>query len=185
MIKKIAAVTVLIMVAALSVAGCTVTNTGNTSPTETQSPSPLYQVKTTTTNATSNAITDSYAKGGYDILKQFIKGTNQYGNDVYIGVVRDNSSSHVTPYEHNITIEIIKSKNETVTRAAQLREIYVKQGYYMPGNLSSGLISYSNSNDPTGTHQLMIGLCDPNIGCISNFTINRFMIIVDTQTKLG
>ena len=109
-------------------------------------------------------------------------GTNQYGNDVYAGVVRDNSSSHVTVYEHNITIEIMKGKTETVTRASQLRDVYNNHGYYIPGNLSGGINGIS-SNDPT--RALTITLCDPNYSCISYYTLNRFMVIVDTQTKIG
>ena len=182
MIKKFLAIIVLVMVASLAVAGCTVTNTSNPSPTATQSPSSIYQIKTTATNATSAVITDDYAKGGYDIVKPFIVGTDQYGNTVYAGLVRDNSSSHVTVYEHNITIEIMKGKPETITRAAQLRDVYVKQGYYIPGNLSSGT-NLISGNDPT--RALTITLCDPNSSCISYYTLNRFMVIVDTQTKIG
>ena len=174
------ATVVLAAVASLCVAGCTVNNTSN--PTATQSPSSFYQITTTISNATSKAITDSYAKGGYDIVKSFAVGTDQYGNDIYAGVVKDNSSSHVTVYEHNITIEIMKNKNETVTRASQLRDVYNKQGYYIPGNLSGGINGIS-SNDPT--RALTITLCDPNYSCISYYTLNRFMVIVDTQTKIG
>jgi hypothetical protein len=184
--KPITAIIVLsLVIASLLVAGCTVTNTSNPSPTTSQNATSLYQIKTVTTNATSKTITENYTKAGYDIVTSFTVGKNQFGNDVYSGVVKDNSTSHVTQYEHNVTIEIMNSKNETVTRAAQLRNIYVKQGYYMPGNLSSGLITYSNTNDSTGTHQLLIGLCDPNMGCTPYTTFNNFTVIVDRQTKLG
>jgi hypothetical protein len=171
------------MVASLSVAGCTVTNTSNQSPTAMQNTTSLYQIKATTTNATSKAITDSYVQAGYDIVKPFTKGADQFGNDIYAGVVNDNSSLHINPFQHNITVEVMNSKNETVDRGAQLKDLYVKQGYYIT-NLTGGLNYVSNSNDPSGTHQLMIALCDPNNGCIP-YTFNRFTVIVDIETKLG
>jgi hypothetical protein len=76
----------------------------------------------------------------------------------------------------------MKGKPETITRAAQLRDVYVKQGYYIPGNLSRGT-NLISSNDPT--RALTIALRDPNSSCISYYTLDRFMVIVDTQTKIG
>jgi hypothetical protein len=183
-LKPITAIAVLLLVvASLLVAGCTVTNTSNPSPTTSQNTTSLYQIKTPTTNAMSKAITDNYTKAGYDVVPPFTVGKNQFGNDLYAGVVSENSSTHVHPFEHNVTIEIMKSKNDTQERAAQLKELYVKQGYYIT-NLSSNMNYVSNSNDSTGTHQLMIGLCDPNMSCISYTTFNTFTVIVDRETKL-
>ena len=167
--RKFLAIIVLVMIASLCVAGCITTNTSNSLPTETQGPS-------------AQAITDSYVSGGYDIVTPFVKSTNQYGNDFYAGIVRENSSTHVHPFEHNITIEVMKSKNETTERATQLKAVYSNQGYYIT-NLSSNMNYVSKSNDPTGTHQLVIGLCDPNMGCIP-YTFNHFTVIVDQETKL-
>jgi len=175
-LKPITAIVVLLLliVAALSVAGCTVT-TNNQSSTQTQSPS-------------GKTLTDSYASAGYDIVKPFTKSTNQYGNDVYTGVVKDNNSSHITPLEHNFTIEVTKSKNETLERGAQLRDLYVKQGYDF-SNISGGCNYASNSNDPQGTHvgfQVMIGLGDPSSGaCLVPYDFNQFTVVVDLQTRLA
>ena len=183
--KSITAIIVLLLVvASLCVSGCTVSNTDNPSPTASQNATSLYQIGATTTNAVAKGIAVNYTKAGYDIVKAFTVGKNQFGNDVYAGIVRENSSTHVHPYEHNVTIEIMKSKNETQERAAQLKELYVKEGYYIT-NLSSNMNFISHSNDPTGTHQLMIGLCDPNTSCISYTTFNTFTVIVDRETKLG
>jgi len=73
--KPITAVAILlVVVASLSVAGCTVTNTGNTTK--------------TAANTSGEAITASYSNAGYDIMKAFTKSANKYGNDVYTGVVQ-------------------------------------------------------------------------------------------------
>ncbi len=184
-LKPITAIIVLLLVvASLFVAGCTVTDTNTPTSTTLQNATSLYQIGTTTTNAIAKGIADNYTKAGYDIVKPFTVGKNQFGNDVYAGVVRENSSTHVHPYEHNVTIEIMKSKNDTQERAALLKELYVKQGYYIT-NLRSNMNYVSNSNDSTGTHQLMIGLCDPNMTCIDYTTFNSFTVIVDRETKLG
>jgi hypothetical protein len=180
-IKKVVAIIALVMIASLCVAGCTVTNTGNPSPSETQNATPLYQITTTTTNATSNAITDSYASAGYDIIKPFTSGTNQYGNDVYAGVVRDNSS-HLSIYEHNITIEIMKNKSETLERGTQMRDNYVKQGYSIP-NLTSGVYFVSRSSDATAAHPLVITLDDPSQINLP-YQFNRYTVAVDMETKI-
>ena len=114
----------LLLIASLLIAGCTVTNTNTPTSTTSQNATSLYQIRTTTTNAVAKGIADNYTKAGYAIVKPFTVGKNQFGNDVYAGVVRENSSTHIHPYEHNVTIEIMKSKNETQTRAAQLKELY-------------------------------------------------------------
>jgi len=187
-LKPIAVMAVLLLVvASLSVAGCTVTNTGNQSSTQTQSPSSLYQIKTTTTNATtnatSNAITKNYTRAGYDIVKPFAKGINQYGNDVYFGVVKDNSSLNLSSYEHNITIEIMKNNSETLKRGAQLTDFYVKQGYSIT-NLTNGVYFISRSGDLTAEHPLVITLEAPGQANLP-YLFNRFVVAVDSKTKLG
>jgi len=162
--KKLLVISMLVIVASLCVAGCTVTNTGNPSPT-----------------VTSKAITDSYTNAGYDIVKPFTKGTNQYGNDIYAGVVKDNSS-HLSVYEHNITIEILNNKSETLERGAQIRDIYVKQGYSIP-NLTSGVYFVSKSSDTTATHPLVITLDDPSQINLP-YMFNRYTVAVDMETRI-
>ena len=176
-------IVLLLVVASLSVAGCTVTKTNNQSSTETQSPTPVYQIKTAATNATSEAITDNYASNGYEIVKPFTIGANQYGNDVYMGVVRDNNSTHLTPYQHNVTIELMKNKTETKQRVSQLAAIYSKQGYEFPEN-TTGVFGGSDSTN--GAHEIFMGGCDPNTVCLPGFSINpfsQFTVVVDVMTR--
>ena len=177
--KPITAIAVLLLlVTSLSVSGCTVTNTDNPSPTRLPIPSSLYQIKTTTTNATSNAITANYASNGYKIVKAFTKGTNQYGNVVYTGTLNDKNATHLKPYQHNVTIELIKNKTETKQRVSQLAAIYSSWGF--PANMTGTYLQ----SDSAG-NQIEMGGCDPNMICLSglSMTFDQFTVILDVQTK--
>jgi hypothetical protein len=185
MIRKAAVVIMLVIVASLCVAGCTVTNTSNPSPTETQNATPLYRITTTTTNATSKAITDNYASNGYEIVKPFVKATNQYGNVVYMGVVNDANATHLTPYQHNVTIELMKNKTETKQRVSQLAAIYIQQGFAFPANMTG---IFGGSDSTNGAHEIFMGGCDPTTVCLSGLSINpfsQFTVVVDVMTRQG
>jgi hypothetical protein len=181
--KKLLAILVLVTVAILSVAGCTATNTGNTSSIATQSPSAPYQINTTTTTSTSKAITDNYASNGYEIVKPFVKATNQYGNVVYMGVVNDANATHLSPYQHNVTIELMKNKTETKQRVSQLAAIYSQQGYAFPANMTGTYVE----SDSTGAHEILMGGCNPNTICLSGLStpFSQFTVVVDVQTRQG
>lgn len=176
------ALAIILLTAALFLAGFASNMPTAPPPPATQPPPPFYRVNKTTKDATSTAITDSYTKAGYDVVRPFSKGTNQYGNIVYAGVVKDKSSSHVNRYVHNITVELVKTKTETTARGSQLKGYYAKQGWAIT-NLRSNLNYISKQNDSTGAQQLVVGLCDPDMSCISYYTFDNFTVIVDQQTK--
>ena len=71
--KKLLAILVLVMIAALSIAGCTVTTSNNNSSQNQIQFPPSGQG----TSDVSKAITDNYASNGYEIVKPFVKATNQ------------------------------------------------------------------------------------------------------------
>jgi hypothetical protein len=106
MIKKLLAIIVIVVVASLSVAGCTFPIT--TSPTSTPTP---------TNTSTSSPVSDysSYITGRYErinsILEQpFKKVVNFRGNDVYRGVMRN--ASYPGAISLTIVAELTKSKAE-------------------------------------------------------------------------
>ncbi len=177
MLKKLAAVIVLVMVASLSIAGCTVTSTNNNSSQNQIQFPPSGQG----TSDVSKAITDNYASNGYEIVKPFVKATNQYGNVVYTGVIDDNNSTHLAPYQHNVTIELMKNKTETKQRVSQLAAFYSQQGYAFPANLTGTYVE----SDSTGAHEILMGGCDPNTICLSGLStpFSQFTVVVDIQTK--
>jgi hypothetical protein len=82
--KKLLAITMLVMVGSLSVAGCTTSLFGTSSPTPTPAPTTDYSSYFNSQNSSS-------------IVTPFVKSTNSRGNDVYTGVIsnRDTPSNTV------------------------------------------------------------------------------------------
>jgi len=76
----------------------------------------------------SKTITDRYALN-YEIITPFSMHTNQYGNIIYTGVVQDNKSARIKAYRHSITIEQIKTRNQTIERAKQWALLFASQGF--------------------------------------------------------
>jgi len=128
MIKKTPAIIALILVASLSVAGCTV------GPSSTSSPTPTSTPTSTTTSAPiqapadySSALTAQYESYGLTMERPFTKSTNARGNDVYKGVGRNAT----VPGSPSVTIVIEKTKSKAeaksvynATIAAKLKEGY-------------------------------------------------------------
>ncbi|MGZ4864866.1 MAG: hypothetical protein ACXV7G_09655 [Halobacteriota archaeon] len=88
MIKKIAIVIFIVLIASLSIAGCT-----SSTPT-TESASPVAQASNTATQAQNSDLSSYFSQtyfgsGGTTIIeKPFTKSVSYRGNDVYTGVVR-------------------------------------------------------------------------------------------------
>lgn len=106
------------MVAALSVAGCTVGLPGTSSPTPTPTPTPTSTPIPTPVDYGS-VLTKQNEAGAGIMERPFTKSTNERGNDVYKGVGRNAS----LPGAPSITwvIELTKSEAE----AKQLYDKYV------------------------------------------------------------
>jgi Ca2+-binding RTX toxin-like protein len=101
--KPIAVILVLfLVVASLLVAGCT-SSTNTTTPTSLP------------TSDTAAAITNEFSQSGYVIIIPFVKSTNAAGIVTYTGIVKDGENS-LTPYTHNLTLEVTKNRNDTTTR---------------------------------------------------------------------
>ncbi|MGZ4863326.1 MAG: hypothetical protein ACXV5H_00960 [Halobacteriota archaeon] len=103
-LKPITTIAVLlVVVASLSVTGCT---------TSTNTPTSTLQPSIDTAAAT---ITDEFTKSGYIIITPFVKSTNAAGIVTYNGVVEDGEKA-ITPYIHNLTLEVTNNANDTVAR---------------------------------------------------------------------
>jgi hypothetical protein len=100
--KKLLAIIMLVMVASLSVAGCTVSLFGTSSPTPTPTPSIDY-----------SSYYNSQAQANGDLVTPFVKSTNSRGNDVYTGVV----SNPDTP-SNTWTLAYELTKSEDAANAA-------------------------------------------------------------------
>jgi uncharacterized protein YcfL len=171
--KPITAIIVLLLVvASLLVAGCTssTTNTGNNS-------------SQTDKSDLSKDITASFTAFGSDryvVVKEFTKSTNQYGNVVYTGVVKDNNETTLRPYQHNVTIELTKNKTDTIQRARQIAAIYQKQGFALPSNMTGSSI-YNKENETVWLYP-----CEPNNAClgISGYVFDQWTVVLDYRTKI-
>lgn len=125
--KQLLAIIVLVMIASLSVAGCTVGFPSTSSPTPTQTattPTPSADLSSYLTNASES--------GNFIMERPFTKSINERGNDVYKGVGRNATlpgSSSVT-----VVVEVTKSQAE----AKQLHDSQV-----------SGKLSEGYTPDPT------------------------------------
>ncbi len=118
-LKPIAVITVLLLiVAALSVAGCTINLPSTSSPTPTPTSTPIPAVSTPTPPADySSYYNKLWERSGFIVERQFTKSTNARGNDVYMGIMRNTS----LPQGRGVTtvIELTSSK-------AQSRQLYDK-----------------------------------------------------------
>jgi outer membrane biogenesis lipoprotein LolB len=177
-LKPIAVITVLLLVvASLLVAGCTTNTTSNTN----QTPSAATSTENTTDKSDlSKDITASFVSSGRAVVKEFTKSTNQYGNVVYTGVVKDNNETTLRPYQHNVTIEMTKNKTDAIQRAREIAAIYQKQGFGLPSNMTD-LSIYNKENET-----VWLGPCEPNNAClgIAGKTFDQWTVVLDYRTKL-
>jgi hypothetical protein len=118
MIKKLAVALLIVMIASLSVAGCT----SSTPTTTTTSPSTPASADQAT------KITNMFKAQNSTIIKPFTQSTNQYGNTVYTGTIKDGESVLV-PYTQNVTIEQTKDRNTSLSRFNAYVAQAKQQGY--------------------------------------------------------
>jgi hypothetical protein len=120
MIKKLAAVIVLVMTASIFVAGCT---TQTTSPTATPTP---------TTPANYNSYFNTGWGAGVSVEQPFINSTNARGNDVYKGTISSDiylpSGASKGPTE-TVAIELTKSKAEAKQLYDQIVAQRINEGF--------------------------------------------------------
>jgi len=136
----------LIAIASLSIAGCTTTTTNTTT-----SPS---------SSDMAAKLNDAFANQGIAIVGPFAQTTNQYGNAVYSGVVKENDTA-ATPSVHNITIEETKNSTDSAARFAADVAQAQKAGYTPVTNTQGawwGIIGQGGSISKAAT----IGISEPN-----------------------
>jgi len=129
---ELAVVIALIFIASLLVSGCT---TSTNTPTSTPLPS---------TDAAAAAITDELLQRGFVIITPFVKSTNAAGIVTYTGVVQDGENS-LTPFVHNLTLEVTKNRNDTATRVDAWVRNATERGYTGIGVQDVGVARYWES----------------------------------------
>ena len=177
-LKPITAIAV-ILVASLSIAGCTTSVTN-----QTISPESTSADMTTKLN-------NAFTARNFSIVSPFTKATNQYGNVVYTGVVKDGENT-LTPYVHNFTIEETKNRSQSISRfdayvAQALRQGYV-QGYNSTGIFYGAIGGYS----PNSTRSVGVSINEPDRGLTwpyysggNGVSVSNpsYTIVVDYMTK--
>jgi hypothetical protein len=123
--KKLLAIIVFVMIASLSVAGCTVGFPSTSSPTPTSTPTPSTDYSSYFTNASEST--------NFIMEQPFMKSINERGNDVYKGVGRNAT----LPGSSSVTLVVEVTKSE-----AEAKQVYDSQ---VSGKLSEGY-----TPNPTG-----------------------------------
>jgi maltose-binding protein MalE len=158
MTRKAVIIVALIAIVSLSMAGCTTTTTSTNT---TASP---------TASDTATKLNDAFASQGITVASQFTQTTNQYGNAVYAGVVKDNTTG-ATLSTHNITIEETKNRTDSEARFAEYVAQAQKAGYKPPATNTQGawwgIIGQGGSISKAAT----ISISEPN-DTISLYRIN-------------
>jgi hypothetical protein len=121
MIKKVAVIA-LVIVASLSIAGCTVGLPSTSSPSPTPTPTPVP-----TPVDYSSKLTSVVESGNFIMTRPFTKSTNSRGNDVYKGVGRNatmSGSKDVT-----LVFELTNSKTEAKRIYDEIIASKLREGY--------------------------------------------------------
>jgi hypothetical protein len=135
MTKKLLAIIVIVVIASLSVAGCTVGLPSTSSPTPTSTPTPVPTVSTPTPQADYSSYFDKWFESGNAIMdRPFTKSTNQRGNDVYKGITRNVSKPESS--KMTTVVELTKSKAEAKqlydqTVAQKINEGFTSSPYWI------------------------------------------------------
>src|SRR5665647_495030 len=150
--KPITAIAVLtLVVAALLVSGCTTSTTNQTTSPESTS----VDITTKLNNA--------FTARNFSIISPFIKATNQYGNVVYTGVVKDGENTLV-PYIHNFTIEEAKDRNQSISRFNAYVAQALKQGYPQSTSNQTGIFYGQIGTDINPAKSIGLSINEPNRG---------------------
>lgn len=138
----------LLMAAAVVSAGCTTSMTN------------------TTTSSTSTEMTtklnNAFIAQNFSIVTSFMQATNQYGNVVYTGIVKDGQNKPI-PQVHNITVEETKSRNETLSRYDAYIAQALKLGYAQAFK-ETDLFLGTMGNGTNATQSVGIRINEPNSG---------------------
>jgi len=189
MFKKVAAIIVLVMVALLSVVGCTQTtkqnDAANSILADQQSSSPTPG-KLAPDNLAS-AINARYKQLNYTIITPFTKTING-DHIIYKGTVND-GSNFLKPYSRNVTIELIPNREAAIVRFnASITE---SRNHGLKEFMSDGTRYYvgnDGSNVPGGLdtpRKVRIDILEPGSVVVlpaGGLTIQEYLFNADTSS---
>lgn len=139
MIRKVAAIAALLMIASLSVTGCTFPISTGPSPTPTSAPT----VTTVTPPADySSYFNKNWESSGMIVERLFTKSINARGNDVYMGIMRNTSLSQGN------SVTVVEEFTKSQAEAKQVYDQYVVQKLSEGFSLRTDWVA-SMKSDPT------------------------------------
>jgi hypothetical protein len=159
--------------------GCTTSTTNQTT----------VQIPTVNSDK-SSYITSQFSDAGYAIVTPFNKSTNNYGNVMYTGVVKDTPEKKLNPYSHKITIELTKNNSTTKTRYAQYKTQLSTAGLIKVYDYGDYIYFSETGNYANATRLVWLDMNEPstlnsiyNTGVYLNLG-DTFMVTLDDSTKL-
>lgn len=191
---KLIAVLVLVIVLLVTVcaAGCTSTTTDQNTATPSGTQPPREgNIGVQQGNDKSSYISSQFSKD-FNIVTPFKMTTNQYGNTVYNGVVKD-TEKKLNPYLHNITIELTKNRADTKTRYAQWGSYILGTGLVKEFDYGDYMTFYDGSDMSHPYHEAYLEMHEPSsfLGTdVYNTYVyvnlgDTFVITLDYTTKLA
>ena len=150
----------------VSVAGCTSSNSPTAQPTTQATVAPSTSVDMTT------KLDNAFISQNYTLVNPFTRAVNQYGNVVYMGVVKDGEGKLV-PYVHNMTIEETKSRNASITRFNAYVGQALEQGYPQSSNSTGLWYSFIMGGGSDPTKEASVRINEPNTGTLFWFGVGR------------
>jgi hypothetical protein len=173
-----------------STTGCVSNTTTTTSVTPTNSPPAAAQ-------SIATQLDDAFTNQGLTIIKPFTESKNQFGNMVYAGTVQDGDKV-LHPYQHKITIEVVKNRNDALTRFNAYKTQAKATGNYLPNTIKDtgwwwGWSDLNGSFDAAkavvvnineaGDYPSFSTLVSPSIGEYGVYW-NTYTVSVDYQTRI-
>ncbi|MGZ4946817.1 MAG: hypothetical protein ACXV5N_10580 [Halobacteriota archaeon] len=133
MIKKVAIAVFILMIASLSIAGCTSSSTDTSNTASAGGASAGTDVST--------ALTNDFKDRGLVVVQPFTKSTNNAGLVTYNGVFKDGQNT-LTPYQHNVTIMVANDRSGTQAQYNQSLAAAQARGYQKTnsGVMGSGTV---------------------------------------------
>jgi hypothetical protein len=146
MTKKLLAIIVIVILASLSVAGCTVGVPSTSSPTPTATPTPTPTSTPIPAPVDySSSFNKNFEGAGAIMERPFTKSTNQRGNDVYKGITRNTALAESS--KMTTVVELTKSQAE----AKQLYDQTIAQKLSEGFIVNHAWIAQAKAADPGQT----------------------------------
>lgn len=180
MLKKVGIICVVLTLVSVLIASSGCTSITNTTPSASVTPS---------SGDTLATISNAFTSQNFTVITPFNQTTNNQGNTIYKGVVK-NGEKTLVPYTHNVTIEETKNRNQSIAQFNAYVAQATKQGY-VGTLLETGMWNGKIGSGENPTKEVWIHINEPKWWGIllqgSNVDIDiahdQYTVAVDYMTK--